>query len=127
MDNYYYEEANSGSPIGTLLVLVGIVAVSWYLLAKKLLPWINQKLDTHFKWWQIPIALIMALFAVYVWISASDNKKNHAKNERMTELRKLSDQQLEQLMNSSDSMDDRRLAKIIMQTRLDRKKQMWSK
>ncbi|WP_314060555.1 hypothetical protein [uncultured Vagococcus sp.] len=127
MDNYYYEEANSGSSIGILLVLVGIVVVSWYLLAKRLLPWINLKLDTHFKWWQIPIAIIMALFAIYAMIAASDHKNKQEISERHARLNQLSDYELERVMQSSDSMEDKRSAKIILQSRIDAKKRMWTK
>lgn len=127
MNRYYYEEDNSTGSIVPLLVLVAIVAIIWYLLAKKLLPWVNQKLDSHFTWWQIPIALLMALFAAYVWISASDHKINQAVSERQARLNKLSDYELERVMNSSDSKEDRGSAKIILQTRIDAKKRMWTK
>ncbi|MGF2146374.1 hypothetical protein ACQUEF_13505 [Vagococcus fluvialis] len=122
---YYDEPSSSGgfSTIIGLVILVGII----YLLIKKVLPWINEKLDVNFKWWQIPLAIIVALFGLYAVIMKKEMATNREIKDRHDKYRKLSDSELEYLMYNGETEDEKRSAQIILQGRIKKRKEMWMK
>ncbi|MFW7384834.1 hypothetical protein ACODJC_12440 [Vagococcus fluvialis] len=122
---YYDEPSSSGgfSTIIGLVILVGII----YLFIKKVLPWINEKLDVNFKWWQIPLAIIVALFGLYAVIMKKEMATNKEIKDRHDKYRKLSDSELEYLMYNGETEDEKRSAQIILQGRIKKRKEMWMK
>ena len=93
------------------LVVIG------YIIVKYVLPWVNTQLDTEFKWWQVPIALLVGLISLYALVMKRDRIIN----------RKLSDSELEYLMYNGNSLDEKRSARMILEERIQRRKMMWHK
>lgn len=122
----YYEEPSSSGGLSTvtgLVILVGII----YLLVKKILPWLNQKLGVNVKWWQIPVVLLVALFGLYALIMKKDLATNKEVKDRHDQYRKLSDSELEYLMYNGETEDEKRSARIILEGRIKKRKEMWRK
>ncbi|MBS6070217.1 MAG: hypothetical protein KIB10_12500 [Enterococcus avium] len=122
-----YEETNNGSGLGNLLLLLVIVGVLGYLFVKKMLPWINQKLDTDFKWYHIPLAIGAALLAVVGLYWSSESNKRSTNSDLMNRLNKLSNEELMRIVDSGNDMAERNAARTIMEMRIKRRKNMINK
>jgi len=121
--NNYYGQSSSGGFFSKLLfwaIVVGII----YLLVKKVLPWINKQLGTEFKWYAIPIAILMGIIALFTASTLYENSKRQESCSKVDRLRKLSDEELMRIIDSGDSPDEARTAQIIMQSRIDRRNNM---
>lgn len=123
---YDYQEQNSGGGFSTLLFLAIIIGVG-YFLVKKVLPWINLKLGKDFKWYHIPLAIVAIGGALLAWSTVTNSQTSKKVNERHNRLNSLTDAELMRIIDSGSDMDDRRAARIIMETRLERRKRMINK
>lgn len=126
-NQYYYEDPNAGGSLFSTLIGVAILAGIIYLLVKKVLPWINQKLGKDFKWWQVPMAILAVLFGAYALIMASEHKSNKAVGENLKNLGQLSDKELLRVIDSHPDPNQRRSAEIVMEERIKRRKGMLRK
>ncbi len=122
-----YEETNTGSGLGNLLLLLVIVGGLGYLFVKKMLPWINQKLDTDFKWYHIPLAIGAALLAIVGLYWSSESNKRSTNSDLMNRLNKLSNEELMRIVDSGNDMAERNAARTIMEMRIKRRKNMINK
>lgn len=122
-----YEETNNGSGFGHLLLLLIIVGGLGYLFVKKMLPWLNQKFGTDFKWYHLPLAIGAALLAIVGLYWSSESKKRSTTSDLMKRLNKLSNEELMRVVDSGDDMTERNAARIIMETRIKRRKDMINK
>lgn len=122
-----YEETNTGSGLGNLLLLLVIVGGLGYLFVKKMLPGINQKLDTDFKWYHIPLAIGAALLAIVGLYWSSESNKRSTNSDLMNRLNKLSNEELMRIVDSGNDMAERNAARTIMEMRIKRRKDMINK
>lgn len=122
-----YEETNNGSGLGNLLLLLVIVGVLGYLFVKKMLPWINQKLDTDFKWYHIPLVIGAALLAIVGLYWSSESNKRSTNSDLMNRLNKLSNEELMRIVDSGNDMAERNAARTIIEMRIKRRKNMINK
>ena len=103
-----------------------LVAIG-YIIVKYVLPWVNDQLDTEFKWWQVPIALLVGLIGLYALVMKRDRTINRNVANRHSQYRKLSDSELEYLMYNGNSLDEKRSARMILEERIQKRKTMWHK
>lgn len=122
-----YEETNNGSGLGNLLFLLVIVGGLGYLFVKKMLPGINQKLDTDFKWYHIPLAIGAALLAIVGLYWSSESNKRSTNSDLMNRLNKLSNEELMRIVDSGNDMAERNAARTIIEMRIKRRKNMINK
>jgi UDP-N-acetylglucosamine:LPS N-acetylglucosamine transferase len=122
-----YEETNNGSGLGNLLLLLVIVGGLGYLFVKKMLPCINQKLDTDYKWYHIPLAIGAALLAIVGLYWSSESNKRSTNSDLMNRLNKLSNEELMRIVDSGNDMAERNAARTIMEMRIKRRKDMINK
>ena len=122
-----YEETSNGSGFGHLLLLLIIVGGLGYLFVKKMLPWLNQKFGTDFKWYHLPLAIGAALLAIVGLYWSSESKKRSNNSDLMNRLNKLSNEELMRIVDSGDDMTERNAARTIMEMRIKRRKDMINK
>ena len=123
----YYDEPSSGGGFGNLLILLIIIGGVCYIFVKKLLPWLNQKFDTNFKWYHLPLAIGAALLAVAGLYWSSESKKRSTNADLMNRLNKLSNEELMRIVDSGNDMSERNAARTIMEMRIKRRKDMINK
>lgn len=118
---------SSGGGFFSTIIFLAIIAGIVYLLVKKLLPWVNQKLGKDYKWYHIPIAILGGIIALTVGSAMYQSNTRKNVSDRFDRLKKLSDDELMRIIDSGSDQEDRRIAEGVMETRINRRKRMMDK
>ncbi|REC32980.1 hypothetical protein CF160_11300 [Enterococcus pseudoavium] len=118
---------SSGGGFFSTIIFLAIIAGIVYLLVKKLLPWVNQKLGKDYKWYHIPIAIIGGILALFVGSALYQSNVSKKAGDELSKFRQLSDDELMRIIDSGNDYGQRRSAEIIMEERIARRKRMMNK